>query len=81
MSYCYDTTLSHGVKIERGTQWVPGRLSGLTLIFIRFDLPNPRSILFAIKATLVYAVGTSTQRRSRAASRIESATAWARIPS
>jgi hypothetical protein len=56
----------------------------LTLIFIRFNPLNPlnpRSIFFPIRTTLAYAVGTSTQRRSRAATRMESATAWARIPS
>jgi hypothetical protein len=68
------------MKIERGLSG----FNGLTLIFIRvnpLNPLNPRSIFFPIKTTLAYAVGTSTQRRSRAATRMESATAWARIPS
>ncbi len=68
------------MKIERGLSGFNG-LKRIKISVNPLNPLNPRSIFFPIRTTLAYAVGTSTQRRSRAATRMESATAWARMPS
>ena len=68
------------MKIERGLSGFGGSKQ-IKISLNPLNPLNPRSIFFPIRTTLAYAVGTSTQRRSRAATRMESATAWARIPS